>query len=313
MTALATHDAADDCPHAPSDDPSFQESSLFVWHDLTAGIGGFWRLGQEPVIGKLNSCFGIFTAAGQRFRSNVTGVPMGPDDRGKTHMAWGPELRVDLDTLSVTADFPDLKASLQFEDFFPRYEWFALLKRPVAPSHHFEVAGRMKGRIAIGGREIEVNALGYRDRSWGGRKWTGMRGTRWWPSVFGPDLCLFLTASVHEPNSYGSYGYMIKDGIPTTLTNVDIGATLDSDAISPRSGLGRFTMANGEVGTLLHERTDGILLHVRGYSAVESIGTVRWGDRVGMSNLEVSTNPAGGDRPPILTLGANNGEGLSHR
>ena len=140
-----------------------------------------------------------------------------------------------------------------------------------------------------------------------------MRGTRWWPSVFGPDLCLFLTASVHEPNNYGSYGYMIKDGIPTTLTNVDIGATLDSDAISPRAGLGRFTMANGEAGTVQHERTDGILLHVRGYSAVESIGTVRWGDRVGMSNLEVSTNPAGGNRPPILTLGANSGEGLSQR
>jgi hypothetical protein len=313
MTTLATHDTADDCPHAPGDDPSFQESSLFVWHDLTAGIGGFWRLGQEPVIGALNSCFGIFTAAGQRFRSNVTGVPMRPDDRGKTHMGWGPVLRVDLDTLSVTADFPDLKASLQFEDFFPRYDWFTLLKRPNAPSHHFEVAGRMKGRIAIGGREVEVNALGYRDRSWGGRKWDGMRGTRWWPSVFGPDLCLFLTASVHEPNSYGSYGYMIKDGIPTTLTHVDIGAMLDSDAISPRSGLGRFTMANGEVGVVQHERTDGILLHVRGYSAVESIGTVRWGDRVGMSNLEVSTNPAGGNRPPILTLGANSGEGLSHR
>ena len=310
---LATHDAADDRPHAPSDDPSFQESSLFVWHDLTAGIGGFMRLGQEPVIGELNSCFGIFTAAGQRFRSNVTGVPMGPDDRGKTHMGWGPALRVDLDTLSVTADFPDLKAALRFEDFFPRYDWFALLKRPVAPSRHFEVAGRMKGRVTIGGRQVDVNALGYRDRSWGGRKWTGMRGTRWWPSVFGPDLCVFLSASVHEPNSYGSYGYMIKDGIPTTLTNVDIGAMLDSDAISPRAGLGRFTTAKGEVGTLQHERTDGILLHVRGYSAVESIGTVRWGDRVGMSNLEVCTNPAGGNRPPILTLGANSGEGLSHR
>jgi hypothetical protein len=44
---------------------------------------------------------------------------------------------------------------------------------------------------------------------------------------------------------------------------------------------------------------------------VESIGTARFGDRVGMSNFEVCTNPAGGILPPILTLGANNSEGLS--
>jgi hypothetical protein len=313
VTNIATHEAADDCPHSPGTDPSFQESSLFVWHDLPAGVGGFWRLGQEPVIGELNSCFGIFTSGGVRFRSNVTGVPMNRGDRGETHMGWGPALRVDLDTLSVKANFPDLQASLRFEDFFPRFDWFALLKRPVPPSHHFEVAGRMAGRIVIGGREIEINALGYRDRSWGPRSWGGMRGTRWWPSVFGPDLCLFLTASLHEPNHYGSYGYMIRDGVPQTLTDVDIGAMLDSDAISPRSGVGRFTMSDGQVGALHHERADGVVLHVRGYSAVESIGTARWGDRVGMSNLEVCTNPAGGNQPPILTLGANNGEGLSRR
>jgi len=312
-TKLAVHDPNDDCPHRPGDDPSFQESSLFVWYDLAAGIGGFWRLGQEPVIGELNSCFGVFTSDGLRFRSNVTGVPMDSGDRGETHMGWGGALRVNLDTLSIHADFPDLQASLRFQDFFPRYDWFALLRRPAAPSSHFEVAGRMTGRIAIAGREIEINALGYRDRSWGPRSWGGMRGTRWWPSVFGPDLCFFLTASLHEPNHYGAYGYLIRDGVPQSLTDVDIGAMLDSDAISPRSGVGRFTMAGGEVCTLHHERADGVVLHVRGYTAVESIGTVRWRDRLGMSNLEVCTNPAGGISPPILTLGANNHQGLSRR
>ena len=33
----------DDCPHLPDDDPLWQESSLFVWHDRTSGLGGFWR------------------------------------------------------------------------------------------------------------------------------------------------------------------------------------------------------------------------------------------------------------------------------
>jgi hypothetical protein len=313
VTSIPALASTDDCPHAPGSDRSFQESSLFVWHDLKAGIGGFWRLGQEPVIGELNSCFGVFTAGGDRFRANVTGYPMKPGDRGETHMAWGSALRVDLDTLSIRARFQDLTAELRFQDFFPRYDWFRLLNRPAAPSHHFEVAGRMTGQIVIGERQFELNALGYRDRSWGSRSWGGMRGTRWWPSVFGPDLCLFLTASIHEPSHFGSYGYMIRDGVPQTLTDVDIGAMLDSDAISPRAGVGRFRTADGQMDTVHHERTDGILLQVRGYSAVESIGTARWGERVGMSNLEVCTNPLGGNQPPILTLGANSGEGLSRR
>ena len=44
-----------------------------------------------------------------------------------------------------------------------------------------------------------------------------------------------------------------------------------------------------------------------------SIVIARYGDRTGMSNFEVCTNPAGGTLPPVLTLGANNGEGLSRR
>ena len=264
----------------------------------------------------LNSCFGVFTADGLRFRHNVTGVPMQAADRSETHMGWGSVLRVELDRLAVDARFPECQASLRFEDFFPRYDWFALLNRPAPAAHsscHYEVAGRMKGRVCIGGREIEVDALGYRDRSWGPRRWDTLRGTRWWPSVFGPDLCAFMSASLDERGYHGAYGYVIRDGVPYSVSNVDIAATLDYDAISPRSGEGRFTVEDGESITLRHQRSDGIVLHVRGYTAVESIGTVLWGDRVGMSNLEVSTNPAGGVKPPVLTFGANNGQGLSQR
>src|SRR3546814_4569189 len=45
---------ADDRPHRPDDDPLWQESRLFVWQDREAGVGGFWRLGLEPVVGAAN-------------------------------------------------------------------------------------------------------------------------------------------------------------------------------------------------------------------------------------------------------------------
>jgi hypothetical protein len=311
---LAIHDARADCPHDEGSDPSFQESALFVWYDLEAGTGGFWRLGQEANRGELNSCFGVFTRDGSRFRSNVTGTAMSASDRGATHMGWGSQLRVDLDTLTLHADFPDLQATLKFDDFFPRYDWYALLNRPRHASEHFENAGRVHGRIRIGGREVTVEALGYRDRSWGSRIWTGMRGTRWWPTVFGPDLAMFLTGSVHESASgFHSYGYMIRNGVPETLTDVDLIALIETDAISPRGGIGRFRQASGAIGEVRHERDDGILLHVRGYSAIEAIGKATFEGRIGMSNFEVCTNPLGGNQPPVVTFGANSGDGLSKR
>ena len=306
----------DDCTHPIGDDPSFQESNLFVWHDLSAGVGGFWRIGQEAVVEKINSCFGVFTHDGLRFRSNVDGGPLGPNDRSDTHMSCGESLRVDLDRLAMTANFPDCEAQLSFEDFHPRYDYFNITNRPGSKGglgHHFEVGGRMSGKIRLGERELEIDALAYRDRSWGPRPWGLMRGTRWWPAVFGPDLIVHVSASILEGYPHGSYGYMIRDGVPYAMTESDVAVTLDYDAIGPRAGSAPFTLDNGERGELSHERTDAIVMHVHGFTAVESIGIARLGDRVGMSLLEVSTNPAGGTKPPVVVLAANNSDGFSRR
>jgi hypothetical protein len=49
---------------------------------------------------------------------------------------------------------------------------------------------------------------------------------------------------------------------------------------------------------------NGILLHVRGYSAIEAIGRATFEGRVGMFNFEVCTNPLGGNQRPVATFGA---------
>lgn len=310
---LAVLEAIDDCPHPDDGQDEFQESALFVWHDIETGVGGFWRLGQEVVRGQQNSCFGVFSARdGLRFRSNVTGVPMAPGDRSETHMGCGPELRVDLDSLRIRSDFADCEIDISFADFIPRYDWYTLLGRRTHANNHFETSGSVKGTVRIGDREVQIDGMGYRDRSWGPRHWHDIRSTRWWPCVFGPDLTIFTLSAV-TPDGSGVQGFMVKDGVPQTLRDVSTLATLDWDAISPVSGEGRFTLADGTHGIVHHEATDGIVLHVRGYTAVESIGIARYGDRIGMSNYEVCTNPTSGSEPPVLTLRANNGDGLSRR
>jgi hypothetical protein len=318
MRDIPIFDPVEELTHAPeNDDPTYQESALFAWYDLNAGAGGFLRLGQEVVVGELNCCFGMFTDDGLRFRSNVTGAPMVKGDRSESHMGWSGGVRVDLDSLRVTASFPDCEASLQWEDFYPRYEWMALVGMPVHESqarhNHWEMGGRMHGKIRIGEREMQIDALGYRDRSWGPRVWSTMRSTRWWPAVFGPDLCLHSLAVVDERGFHGTHGYVWRNGEVHPMHDVDLAVTLDYDAIGPRSGCTLFRLDGGETGEVIHERADGIVLHARGYTAVESIGRARFGGRVGMSNLEVCTNPTGGSKPPFITFNANNGEGLSRR
>jgi len=318
MRTIPIFDAKEDCTHSPSDgNPIWQESCLFAWHDLKTGVGGFWRIGQEANAAALNSCFGLFTADGLRFRSNVTGVPMAASDRGPTHMSWGKQLRVDLDRLAMKADFPDCEASLTFKDFHPRYDHLPLANIPVSAErhgYHFECSGRMTGRVRIGERELDIDALAYRDRSWGPRDWGALRGTRWWPFVFGPDLCGNVIAVVGDNGVVGVFGYVLRDGVPYAIVEGgDVAVTLDYDAVGPRSGDAVFTLENGEKLELHHERSDAIVLFVRGYTAVESIGITRSGNRIGMSDLEVCTNPAGGIKPPVLTFNANNGEGMSRR
>ena len=304
----------DDCPHLPDDDPLWQESSLFVWHDRTNGLGGFWRLGHEPVVQAANSCFGIFTADGQRFRSNVTGVPLGVEDRGERHMGLGPELCVTFDgDARIVADFPDCQASLRFEDFHPRFDYHAVAmpgRKLEGAAHHFEVSGRMTGRVRIGDREVEVDALGYRDRSWARRDWSGIRGTRWWPCVFGPDLTTHIIHFVHGEEVI-KVGYVWRDGQTIAIVDSDVIVQLESDALTPRAGEARLFLENGETLDVRCDRADGIVMHVRGYTAVETIGTAYMNGRTGMSNLEVCTNAAGGREAPLCSIGSNRLDGLS--
>lgn len=231
-------------------------------------------------------------------------------------MGWGPQLRVDFDgTAQIKADFPDCEANLRFVDFHPRFDYQSIAVAGGSmegSGHHFEVAGRMTGTIRIGDREITVDALGYRDRSWSIRDWTWMRGTRWWPCVFGPDLS---THVVHVARKGGilKAGYIWRDGTTIPLADSDVLVGLESDAMTPRNGQGVLHLTNGETLNISCDRADAIMMHVRGYTAVETLGTATLNGRYGMSNLEVSTNASGGNFEPVCSLGSNMINGLSER
>lgn len=315
--------ASDDSPHPSGDDPLWQESALFCWRDAVTGTSGFWRLGQEPNVGALNSCFGVFSDDGLRFRSNVTGTALSPGDRRDHYFGWGERIGVQFDGASsarIRADFPDCAADLVFADFHPRFDYHTVaapFSSLTGANNHYEVSGRVTGTIRLGEHEFAVDAFGYRDRSWGRRDWSTSRGTRWWPCVFGPDLTTHVIHLV-TPEKILKVGYIWRDGTTIPIVDSEVVVALESDGFTPRSGEGLFHLQSGETLKVRCERSDGILLHVRGYSACETLGTawIEAGDgttRTGISNLEVSTNPTGGVLPPVYAVGANIGEGLSRR
>ena len=305
-----------DRTHDAGGDRTYQESSLIVWHDLAQGVGGVWRLSQEPVNELTHSCFGAFTHDGLRFRHNVSEVPFGVDARGQHHMALNDGLRLGLDDMSIHAAFPNCAADLRFTDLHPRWDFLSLMNLTPPEGHrgaHLEMAGRITGSLRLGDRTFEIDCFGHRDRSWGSRDWSTLRAIRWWSIVFGPDLAIQMTAHVHANGQHGTLGYMVQDGVPLVMTQCDISITLDYDGIGVQAGECEFTLENGEQFRFTHERTSGVVLDVKNYRAVESIGTVRAGNRVAMSNIEVFNNALGGTLPPPVVLVDDFGQGLSHR
>src|SRR3546814_18605209 len=102
----------------------------------------------------------------------------------------------------------------------------------------------MTGRIRIGARELTIEALGYRDRSWARRDWSTSRGTRWWPCVFGPDLTTHIIHLVHDGRIL-KVGYVWRDGETIAIVDSDVVVELESDALTPPAGRGVLHPANG--------------------------------------------------------------------
>jgi hypothetical protein len=310
----------EDCPHPPGQDPLWQESAVFTWYDHVTGIGGFWRLGQEVNAGRVNSCFGVFSKEGLRFRNNVSGAAMVDADRSDTHMAFGRELRLDLDSVPrITANFPECSANLRFDGFHPRYDYSSLIQGGDLPESssghkHIEVSGTISGKMRIGEKTWKVNALAHRDRSWGRRDWPSLRVTRWWPCVFGPDLSVQLVNCVTSNGDFLKLGYMRRGEQVIPIVDTDMLCLLEPDGFTVRRAEASFRLDNGEEHRVVCEPVDGIVMYVRGFAAIEAIGVARLGERTGFCGLEAYTNASGGEQLPSYACATSNmTEGLSRR
>ena len=152
---------------------------------------------------------------------------------------------------------------------------------------HFDIKGRITGRLRLHGREYEVNCYEGMDRSWGPRNETPNRATAYISTNFGEDLGMWLTMPLNVSKS-GDIGYdqvnsgfVVERGVVTPIVEATVQATtLDMLAVNDHIVA---TDARGRkfefYGTAIGTRPLGSFNP--SIAAFQSLMRYQWGERIG--------------------------------
>jgi hypothetical protein len=314
------HDASSELRQQPSDDEWWQDSAFVTWYSAGAGIGGIVRIGHEPNYegGVVALWFGLSTKDGLRYRRN-TCLPLTEADRlsngfgahqGAYRLVW------EDDALHLRVQDDELSLDLTIHDFYPRTDFFPPTAGSLVDdfaSSHFETSGQITGTVHLADRIYDVDGLCHRDRSWGTRRWDTLLNHRWIPGTVGPALS-FGSISWHATDgSLRQFGYVVRDGVVTHASEIDVLVGMEADGVSPRNATATWRFADGDELVVHCTPIDGTVSMQHGVACLDNICEVTIDGRVGFCDLELSTNPRGGQADLTLTLGASMQNGLSRR
>ena len=319
------YDASDERPHASDPaDPHWQESIFLFWWDDAAGIGAIHRIGHEPNTSPptANSWNGVFTREGTRFR-RYERPDLKADARTEHGLAVGPSRYEFVDAWRFILSDPDCDLDLEwYEDFvglphmYPKQR-MGDVHSDYAPQH-YEAAGRVRGTARVANTTYRVDALAYRDHSWGRREWPTLLAHRYLGGTLGPELTFCTLGWLGVDGRQSSFGLIIRNGVFEYAESVDFVTYLEPDGTSHRGGEVTFTMRDGEVIALKPVLVDAVL-HEHGgdagaaLSAVDSVCVIEHGGLRGFGNLEITNNAKNGsDRVRAVTRAVSQ-NGLSRR
>ena len=102
-------------------------------------------------------------------------------------------------------------------------------------TNHFNSNCRFRGTARLAGRTFEVDAAGWRDHSWGPRKWNAFPVNRVVVANFGEDLAVSALAQVWTDGSITKRGQLTRDGVRRAFTDFESLVLMEDDGISARS------------------------------------------------------------------------------
>ena len=182
---------ADEKPHPPGPQETWQESFVLYWYDMKQHVGGNFRLGHESNFNGGQSQFISVIISPQGIFRRVDHLPLRLQDRLENGFTVGDDsLRYEFDGEKVHWTLKDrgVEAQLDVELWVPPID--AHRKAGIASaeailSAHVDAACRVTGTMVVKGRTYMIDALGVRDHAWGTRDLSALRSYRWLIASFG--------------------------------------------------------------------------------------------------------------------------------
>jgi hypothetical protein len=308
---MPTDTTEDEGLHPAGDDPDWQESAYLAWRDPASGLGGNHRIGNELNRGTANLWCGVYHERGERFRWNDERLPLTRLD--ESGLCAGPQrLFHDGWRLRFVLDGEGCHADLEITDEGPRSfangQTFTGSSGMAGTifSNNFHVFCRVRGTVELDGTRVDVDAPGWRDHSWGARRWDSFLSSRSFGGSHGTgdDTLHFRFASLVGSNgNFFRHGALIRRGEPVPVTGAEMLVHVDDDSVRCPSAEVTYRLEDGGTTTVRIQTIGGMIGATAQRYGWESVGDVAVdGEPGGWGFLETTLNPRNGQNAPVFVL-----------
>lgn len=304
-------------PHDPGDDPQWQESVVLGWADPSQNIGGFIRIGHQPNLGLVRSCFGVTSRDGLNYSRTAQDLPLASTDRTSDtfHADGFQSARFGVRSSRWQASDANIDLDLNVRDVHPPYDFWDLTgtrneTSKVMAANHLQAGGTFEGLVRLGDEAPrKISGFTYRDHSWGPRHMDNPNAdmvAAWWlVGSLGEDFSFGFGGGLMRSGLDSIFGYIAKDGDVDVVTLEDAAVLMAFDGLSNRGG--RVVVNSHKFGRLIFEAEGygNVWLELgKKHFEMAMPCTIRCGDRVGGGLIDTILNPRNGvDRPTYIASG----------
>ena len=300
-------DETDEGLHAAGDGPDWQESVYLAWRDAATGLGGNHRIGNELNRGTANLWCGVYHDSGLRFRYNDEGLDLVRLD--EPGLCAGPQrLFHDGERMRFVLDDDGCHVVLEIADegerSFANAQTFSGTAGTAGTifSNNFHVACRVRGTVELDGRRFVIDAPGWRDHSWGARRWDSFVSSRSFGGAHG-DLQFRFASMVGVNGSFFRHGSLARGGSPVPVTGAEMLVHVGDDSVSCPSAEVRYALESGGTASVHIDTIAGMIAVTAQRYGWESVGDVSVDDVPGgWGFLETTLNARNGTSPPAFVL-----------
>jgi hypothetical protein len=242
----------DEYMHEPTDDPQFNESMYFNFVDSGSGFAVLIRMGNRVNEGHAETTVLIYLPDGGA-AIHFERAPITSNDKfeagGLRFEIVDPleHMRVtysgDANRLAKGTDLADPKQALGSSPIVPvelTLDYHSLIPlygltgdggggmdgaNSAIAVGHYQGPCKVSGRVSIDGEVREVNGLGFRDHSWGPRRWQGPSYWRWISCLCDDDNGFVAWVTKLDGNRIPGNGMVLRDGKFAVVDRVDVSST----------------------------------------------------------------------------------------